>query len=184
MDVDHSGYVTRGQFMDFRRTEPQLQLVVPVYEKVPRHDLKQTRPLEDETGWQRTATTWEELCCGKENLEWKEFLFFFRRRGWLADYKLKDGAKRDRARVAAILTEFRTKDLMQDGQTPDKLLRLRGSHLQEKQNWQPGLTARLDKPWALENAGRSLLKPPLNESSTTASVSGRSSRSTPCSESV
>mmetsp|Transcript_9195 Transcript_9195/g.17378 ORF Transcript_9195/g.17378 Transcript_9195/m.17378 type:complete len:271 (+) Transcript_9195:2-814(+) len=183
MDTYNCGYVTKAQFMHFRKTEPQLQNLF-VDEQAPQHDPRRTGRLEDAMGWQQRAATWEELCCGKENLEWNEFLFFFRRRGFLVEYKRKDRAKRDRDCVAAMLADSRAKHFVKDGQTPGKFWQLQRGHLPERQTQEASIKARLDSPWTFETAGHAVLNLPFNECSTKAPSSRSSSKGQPCSNTV
>jgi hypothetical protein len=83
MDADRCGHVTKEQFLNFIPTEPQLRILL-----ADDRESQLTGPREALARRRRQAKLWEEFCCGKEDLGWKEFAFYFRRRGWLPGQQL------------------------------------------------------------------------------------------------
>jgi len=171
MDKERCGYVTKRRFMVFLRTQPQLQVLL-VDGVAPRLNLGHSSP-EDAVRWRRQSATWEEFSCGKEHLEWDQFVDFFRRRSWVLDYKIKDNP---RDRLAEMLADMHARPSEQDRQTLDEFVDLRKRHLQGQQKRQLGITVGLDMPWALEAAGLAISKGPSSICSTSAPSSRSSSR--------
>jgi len=151
-DKEQYGYITKRHFMAFLRNQPQLQALL-VDCSAPQLN---SRPREAAVRWRRQSATWQEFSCGKEHLEWDQFVDFFRRLGWLLDYKIKDNP---RDRLAEMLADIHTRPSEQDWQTLDEFVELRKRHLQGQQKQQLGITVGLDMPWALEAACLAISKP-------------------------
>jgi len=171
MDVEQCGCVTKRHFMNFLRTQPQFQALL-VEGHAPQLDFWRKRPQEDAVRWRRVSGIWEEFCGEEEHLEWKQFMEFFRRRGWALDYNTKENP---RDRLAEMLADMHTRPSEQDSQTRHEFAQLRGSHLQGEQKRQLGRYC-LDKPWTLEAAGLAISKPSSSTCSTRAPSSRSSSR--------
>mmetsp|Transcript_68267 Transcript_68267/g.134936 ORF Transcript_68267/g.134936 Transcript_68267/m.134936 type:complete len:255 (-) Transcript_68267:175-939(-) len=179
MDVEQCGYVTKGSFMNFLRNQPQLQALL-VDGQAPQQNFRRTGLQEDAVRWRRQSSTWEDFSCGQAHMEWHQFVDFFRRRGWVLDYKTKDNP---RDRLAEMLADLHTRPFEPDRQTLHEFAELRRGHLQGQQKRQLGIAIGLDKPCAFEAACLAIAKPPASRCSTTIPSirsSSRQSASVPC----
>jgi len=137
MDKDRMGYVTKQDFYDFLDVQPQLRSIL-VDGQVSRvmagrreDDLR-----EEARQWRHLTRSWNMLTGGKhENLEWAKFVDFFRMRGMLVEYKIKDNP---RERLADMLAGIHTRPQDQASETLDEFLRLRSVHLQGQQRCELG----------------------------------------------
>jgi hypothetical protein len=137
MDQDRCGHVSKGHFMGFVGSQPQLlKLLVDGQEA--QLSGQQDGRLEEIVRRKKLSRTWTELskeCSDEDKMEWSSFVDFFRQRGMLLEYKTKDNPKE---RLAAMLADVHAKPLEQRGQTLDEFERLKKSHLQGQQQREVG----------------------------------------------
>eukprot|EP00419_Tripos_fusus_P044657 CAMPEP_0172833586 /NCGR_PEP_ID=MMETSP1075-20121228/24465_1 /TAXON_ID=2916 /ORGANISM="Ceratium fusus, Strain PA161109" /LENGTH=196 /DNA_ID=CAMNT_0013676353 /DNA_START=3 /DNA_END=593 /DNA_ORIENTATION=+ len=145
MDLDRRGHVSKKQFIDFLVSQPRLQKLFVE----DRHPHLNVEPY----GWQRRVVcgkmlskSWRELCESRpheQEMEWKGFSDFFRRRGMLISYKTKHNPK---DRLASLLADMHIQPLEQDSQTLDEFVRLRRTHLQGQRKRELGIKELSDNP--------------------------------------
>jgi len=152
MDLDRRGHVSKTQFIHFLVSQPWLQKLF-VEDRNPQLNVAPN-------GWQQRVVCapmlskiWRELCENRpheQEMEWRGFSNFFRRRGMLIHYKTKHNPK---DRLASMLADMHIQPLEQDSQTLDEFVRLRRTHLQGQQKKQLGIKELSENPQVLESLG-------------------------------